>query len=60
VIPAAPYYTLCHNTDTHSKHRNTYFYRDAVWTNADQSGIGLSSVKIPDQCKQENFNSPCV
>jgi hypothetical protein len=29
---------------------NYLFYRDAVWTNADQSGIGLSSVKVPVQC----------
>jgi hypothetical protein len=36
---------------THSKNKITYFYRDAVWTNADQSGIGLSSVKIPDKCE---------
>jgi hypothetical protein len=37
-----------------------YFYRDAVWTNADKSGIGLSSVKVPAQREQENSSSPCV
>jgi hypothetical protein len=49
-----------HRRGTHSKHRITYFYRDAIWTNADQSGIGLSSVKVSDQCEQEDYNSPCV
>jgi len=47
-----------HRRGTQTKHRITYFYRDAVWTNADQSGAGLSSVKVPDQCEQENSNSP--
>jgi hypothetical protein len=45
---------------THSKQKITYFYKDAVWTNADQSRTGISSVKLPYQCEQENSNSHCV
>jgi hypothetical protein len=33
------------------------YFRDAVWTDADQSGIGLNSVKVPVQCEQENCSS---
>jgi hypothetical protein len=36
---------------------NGLHFRDAVWTDADQSGIDLNSVKVPDQCEQENCNS---
>jgi hypothetical protein len=35
-------------------------FRDAVWTDADQSRIGLYSVRVPYQCEQENCNSTGV
>ncbi|MCL2313536.1 MAG: hypothetical protein FWC41_13855, partial [Firmicutes bacterium] len=34
--------------------RIRFHFRDAVWTDADQSGIGLYSVKVPVYCVQEN------
>jgi hypothetical protein len=37
--------------------RIRFNFRDAVWTDADQSGISLYSVKVPDQWEQENFSS---
>jgi hypothetical protein len=37
--------------------RIRFRFRDAVWTDANQSGIGLSSVQLPVQCKQDNCNS---
>jgi hypothetical protein len=32
-------------------------FRDAVWIDADQSGIGLYSLEVPAQCEQEYCNS---
>jgi len=40
--------------------QNYLFFRDAVWTNADQSWISLSPFKVPVQCEQENSNSHFV
>jgi hypothetical protein len=37
--------------------RIRFHFRYAVWTDADQGGFGLYSVKIPTQCEQENYNS---
>jgi len=37
--------------------RIRFHFRHAVWTDADQSGNGLYSVKVPDQCEQENCSS---
>jgi hypothetical protein len=34
-----------------------FHFRYAIWTDADQSWIGLYSVKVPTQCEQENCNS---
>jgi hypothetical protein len=35
-----------------------YFdFREKIWTDADESGVGISSIKIPVQCEQENKNS---
>jgi len=32
--------------------RIRFHFRDAVWTDADQSGTGLCYIKIPAQCEQ--------
>ena len=37
--------------------RIRFHFRDAVWTDADQSGTGLYSVKVPAKCEQENCSS---
>ena len=34
--------------------RIRFHFRDAVWTDADQSGTGLCSVKVPAKREQEN------
>jgi len=34
--------------------RIRFHFRDAVWTDADQSWIGFYSIKIPARCEQEN------
>jgi len=38
-----------------------YFdFREKIWIAADQSGIGICSIKIPVLCEQENSNSGSV
>ena len=37
--------------------RIRFHFRNAVWTDADQSGIGLYSVKVPAKFEQENSSS---
>jgi hypothetical protein len=34
-----------------------FYFRNAVWTDADQSGVGLSYVTVPVQRQQKDSNS---
>ena len=44
-----------------SFYANIYFdFREKIWTDADQSGVDISSVKIPVQRVQENSYSISV